>query len=305
MKARTLFTLAALAGIATTILKILTNYRAWKQEILDDLQANSRIANTVRGPIEYTMQGEGNGPIVLISHGTPAGYDQSMAFASLFTSKDITTISVSRPGYLRTPLAHNETPEAQADLYAALLDKLGIEKVIMLGMSGGGPSSLQFAIRHPERCSKLVLLCAVTRSYDEQRRVEALSPVQRFLQQQIVHFLSPDIAYFFLAIRARWFKTPIDEPFYRSYTRSDLRKTGYENDMTQLLHLQNLPLECITAPTLFLHGNADDNVPIEYAKYAVARIPNAQLVIDEGGNHDFFMKHKERVMPIIENFVGD
>lgn len=304
MKVRTLFTLTALTGITATILKILTSYHKWKRDILDDLQANSRIAHTVRGPIEYHMQGDGNGPIVLISHGTPAGYDQSIAFASLFPNKHITTISISRPGYLRTPLAHNETPEAQADLYAALLDKLDIKQVTMLGMSGGGPSSLQFAIRHPERCSKLVLLCAVTRSYDEQGRIEGLPPVQHFFQQYIMRFLPADLVYFFLAIRAQWFKTSVDESFYRSYTRSDLRQPGYENDITQLLHLQNMPLECIAAPTLFLHGDVDDNVPIEYAKYAVARIPNAQLVIDRDGNHDFFMKHQERVMPIIEAFVG-
>lgn len=303
MKARSLFTLAALTGSAVALLKIITSYRAWKQDILDKLQSNSRISNTAHGPIEYSVKGNANGPAILIAHGTPGGYDQSAAFASLFTG-NITTINISRPGYLRTPLANNETPEAQADLYAALLDKLGIEQVTMLGMSGGGPSALQFAIRHPERCSKLVLVCAVTYHYDEQGRVEALSLIQRFFQQQIVRFLSPDVAYFFLATHARWVNTPIGEPFYRSYTCSNLRKPGYENDIAQLVHLQTYPLEYITVPTLVLHGNADENVPIEYAKYAVAHIPNARLVIDEGGDHDFFMKHKERVIPIIETFVG-
>lgn len=118
-----------------------------------------------------------------------------------------------------------------------------------------------------------------------------------------MRFISADIAYFLLAIRARWFHTPIDEAFYRSYAWYELRKAGYENDVTQLLHLQHLPLECIAVPTLLLHGNADNNVPIEYAKFAVSRIPYAQLAIDEGGDHDFFMKHKERVIPIIEEFV--
>jgi len=39
-------------------------------------------------------------------------------------------IAVSRPGYLGTPLADGETPEAQADLYAALLDTLGIARAV-------------------------------------------------------------------------------------------------------------------------------------------------------------------------------
>lgn len=303
MKVGKLFTLVAFTGMAAAMLKIMMGYRLWKQDILNNLQVNSRIANTSHGPIEYNIQGDRSGPIILISHGTPAGYDQSIAFASLFRRKHITTISISRPGYLRTPLTHNKTPEAQADLYAALLDKLAIQQVMMIGMSGGGPSALQFALRHPEHCSKLILLCAVTRSYDELGRIQALPPLHYFVRQYLMRFISADIAYFLLAIRARWFHTPVSEQFYCSYACSDLRKAGYENDVTQLFHLQNIPLECIAMPTLLLHGNADTNVPIEYAKYAVAHIPNARLVIDEGGDHDFFMKHKERVIPLIEAFV--
>lgn len=303
MKARTLFTIAAFTGVATALLKIFTSYRTWKRDILDDLQANSRITTTSRGPIEYAMNGNKNGPIVLIAHGTPGGYDVSVAFASLFTDKNISTISISRPGYLRTPLTHNETPEAQADLYAALLDKLGIERVTMLGISGGGPSAMQFALRHPERCSKLVLLSAVTGYYDEQGRVALLPFIQRSLLFIIDHFLMRDFAYFLLSIRAKWSKTPVMATFYRTFTLNELRDYGYRNDIAQYTQLQRYPLESITVPTLVLHGEADDNVPMEHAKHAVSHIPNARLIVDEGGDHDFYAKHKERVMPMIEKFV--
>lgn len=290
-------------GVVTALLNIFTRYRTWKQNILDDVQANSRIATTSHGPIEYATSGNKNGPIVLIAHGTPGGYDVSAAFASLFTNKHISTISISRPGYLRTPLTHNETPEAQADLYAALLDKLNIEQVTMLGISGGGPSSLQFALRHPERCSKLVLLSAVTGYYDEQGRVASLPFIQRSLQYVIDHFLMRDFAYFLLSRRAKWSKTPVMATFYRTFTLNELRDYGYKNDIAQYIQLQNYPFEAITVPTFVLHGEADDNVPMEHAKHATAHIPNARLVVDEGGDHDFYVKHKERVMPIIEKFV--
>lgn len=303
MKARSLFTLAALAGSAATLLKITISYRSWKQDILDNLQSNSRISNTAHGPIEYSVKGNANGSIVLISHGTPGGYDHSAAFASLFTG-NIVAINISRPGYLRTPLANNKTPEAQADLYAALLDKLDIKRVTMLGISGGGPSALQFAIRHPERCSNLVLVCAVTYHYNEYEQIQMASPIQRFIQSQIARFLPHDLVYFFMAIRAKWFNAPILERFYCSFTYNELRKSGYENDIAQYVHLQTYPLERISAPTLVLHGDADNNVSIEHAKHAIAHIPNAQLVIDEDGNHDFFVKHKEKIIPIIETFVG-
>ena len=63
-------------------------------------------------------------------------------------------------------------PEAQADLYAALLDLLKIDSVVVIGLSGGGASALQFALRHPERCRGLILISAISRQ---------VPPLPRFL----------------------------------------------------------------------------------------------------------------------------
>lgn len=47
----------------------------------------------------------------------------------------------SRPGYLRTPLSVDRTPKEQAEALAALLDTLKIDKVAVVGGSGGGALS--------------------------------------------------------------------------------------------------------------------------------------------------------------------
>ena len=67
-------------------------------------------------------------------------------------------IAVSRFGYLRTPLPKDASAAAQADAHACLLDALNIKRAAVLGTSAGGPSSLQFALRHPDRTAALVLL---------------------------------------------------------------------------------------------------------------------------------------------------
>ena len=51
-------------------------------------------------------------------------------------------------------------PADQADAYALLLDTLGIERAAVFGYSGGGPSAIQFAFRHAERTSALILLAS-------------------------------------------------------------------------------------------------------------------------------------------------
>ena len=60
-------------------------------------------------------------------------------------------LTPDRPGYLGTPIVNGGTPERQADLAAALLDTLGIDRVAVVGLSAGGPGAIQFAVRHADR----------------------------------------------------------------------------------------------------------------------------------------------------------
>jgi len=63
---------------------------------------------------------------------------------------------------MRTPLESGKTAAEAADLMAALLDKLNIDRVIVHGTSGGGPTAYSFAIRHPDKCAALITSCAVS-----------------------------------------------------------------------------------------------------------------------------------------------
>ena len=62
----------------------------------------------------------------------------------------------------RRPLRAGRSAEAFADALVDLLDHLETERVIVLGISAAGPTALQFAGRHPERVSRLILQNAVT-----------------------------------------------------------------------------------------------------------------------------------------------
>src|SRR5258708_22018697 len=152
--------------------RAIRGYRQQMREIKSRLDAGSRVAGTAFGPIEYAVAGDG--PSVLVAHGIGGGYDQGLLVTHLTKEQPFKIISVSRFGYLRTPLARYRTPEEQADAYAALLDTLGIEKAAIVGISAGGTSALYFALRHPERFWALVSVAGVT-----QRLVPNLSRTQR------------------------------------------------------------------------------------------------------------------------------
>src|SRR5689334_16421824 len=106
--------LAAVGGM-----RVAGRYREQMSEIKSRLAAGSMVADTALGPVEYATHGEG--PAVLLAHGIGGGYDQSMLVTRLTDDRSLKIISVSRFGYLRSPLGRYRTPEEEADAYAALL----------------------------------------------------------------------------------------------------------------------------------------------------------------------------------------
>ena len=115
----------------------------------------SQVIETDCGPIEYATLGEGYP--VLVVHGIFGGFDQGLVIARGNVGEEFHSIVPSRFGYLRTPLPDDASPAGQADAFACLLDALRVQKAAVLGTSAGGTSAIQFALRHPERCSALVL----------------------------------------------------------------------------------------------------------------------------------------------------
>jgi len=101
-------------------------------------------------------------------HGTGGGFDQGLHFAQRLAVAGWQVIAPSRFGYLGKPFPADTSSEAQADAFADLLDAMRIERLPVLGGSASALSALQFALRHPRRCSALVPsylppLCRVAR----------------------------------------------------------------------------------------------------------------------------------------------
>ncbi len=151
----------AVLGIAGPIIAGLSalTYNNYQQDISrarERVSRGSQIVETLCGPIEYVTAGDG--PPVLVVHGAGGGYDQGIDFAKPLVDSGFRVIAMSRFGYLRTPLPVDASTEAQAKAHACLLDALNIPRAAVLGASAGAPSSIQFALKYPERCTALVLL---------------------------------------------------------------------------------------------------------------------------------------------------
>jgi pimeloyl-ACP methyl ester carboxylesterase len=286
---------------------VLISFRIWSANHNRELRAESQIAATALGNVEYAMVGEGVPYLQL--HGTPGGYDQVLIGRKVSPEEfeGVQSIAVSRPGYLRTPLESGRTFEEQADLYAALLDELGIDKVVVYASSGGGYSGVQFALRHPDRCLALVLY-APAYGYkpfpaDGVSGGFSTDLMNWAISGPLLGMLAPS----FLDESVELDDTKIltFRLLLRSVIPNADRRAGFENDLRLRADraVDAWPVEQIEVPTLFLHGDADENTDYASSVELAARMPNARLVTFEGGDHLIVVTRADEVRAEVNAFV--
>jgi 2-hydroxy-6-oxonona-2,4-dienedioate hydrolase len=297
---------ALLALVIAAVGVTYAKFWLWRAEIARGLDDPSSVVQTARGPIEFAAIGTGYPALYL--HGTPGGYDQVYNAAKLAIERGqpqlLRVIAPSRPGYLRTPLSVGATPEHQADAYKALLDALQVDKVVVLGGSGGGPSALRFALQYPERCAALVLVSAITQKLEDTDSQTGL--VEGFFQTEIGRWLFGGL---FLDSLAR--SNPADtkvhalgEIILKSTYPYAARNAGRLNDGEQYSRLARWPLAGIKCPTLIVHGTADTAVPYAHAQFAHEEIAGSRLEAFEGGDHFISITHGTKIDALVAEFAA-
>ncbi|QBD78990.1 alpha/beta hydrolase [Ktedonosporobacter rubrisoli] len=304
MEKKALLALSAATLTGLGALTVTENYQQWQRSELARLESGSQLIETALGPTEFASSG--SGPTILILHGSPGGYDQALNLGPALGLTNFSILAPSRPGYLRTPLSSGRSPEAQADLCAALLDALHIETAIVLGISGGGPSALQFALRHPEHCRALITLCAVTQRYNESEVYAQLALHQRLLNQLTDAALLSNACIYILQGLTDLVSTsehPETKDMLKSFSLPSLRRPGYDNDMQQFASMDIYPVEQLAMPTFIAQGTADTSVPFAQAQWLASKVPQARFVAVEGAGHMFFATHKDQVVPQLHSFL--
>jgi 2-hydroxy-6-oxonona-2,4-dienedioate hydrolase len=261
---------------------------------------SSVVVNTRCGPIEIQQSGQGI-PLLMI-HGSGGGHDQGMAWARPLVDRGVRVIAMSRFGYLRTPRPIDASPEAQADAHACLLDKLEIPKAAVMGVSAGGPSALQMAIRHPERVSALILVVPIT--YKPDTVANSAPLVSDDKDSLLMRLLGSDFL-FWTALRMapdslirHVLATPPEQVARASLSERtrvndmaerilpvSVRASGLRDDTRLGKSLRPYALETIQAPTLVASARDDGYGTFAGAQYTASRIPRAKFIGFENGGH--------------------
>jgi pimeloyl-ACP methyl ester carboxylesterase len=135
--------------------------------------------------IHYVDVGEG--PPIVFLHGLGAQLHHFTHPLFKVFGPGYRLIALDRPGSGYSTRARGSTgrlPE-QADIVCAFMERLGLEKPVIVGHSLGGSVALAIAVEHPEAISGLVLLAALThKEVDLRPEFKALfvsSPLKRFI----------------------------------------------------------------------------------------------------------------------------
>jgi pimeloyl-ACP methyl ester carboxylesterase len=309
-----LFAALGLVGFATL------RYQSWIKDCIQLLESGSKVIETSKGLVEYALYGAA-GPVILFVHGQPGGYDQVGQLGEVAAQHGFRMISLSRPGYLRTPIDVGRSPEEQADAIAALLDAHGIFRVSVVSLSGGGPAALQFALRHLARCQALVAISAVSRPKSPPMDIVGRLLSSRLFTSNVAswligeavklrpallaHVLVPDAS-----SRADILSDPRKLSTLIAIAQSGIqlsaqRRAGSRNDVEQFSNMPVYLVESIHVPTLVIHGTDDEQVPYTHGLFIAQRVPGAELYSIEGGTHIVFVTHAEQVLSRLFTFLSE
>lgn len=294
-------------------------------EVLPGVRMAPRVVDTELGRVEFDLT-PGEGPVVLASGGV-GGVIAARAALGWLDPDRYRLLSVSRPGYLGTPLSSGRGIDQQADLFVALLDHLRIDRAAVVTVSAGGPAGYMLALRQPERVAALVAIDSVSGRHDVP---ETAGPVAQAIfmnqwTQKVFGVLARrrpswmlrqvlrDTGYYSKAQVQAHLDFTLASPEALAFGRALLAtffpyrpsKAGSDNDTALFRELSHLPLEGVRCPALIVHGTHDADVKFCHGVYAYEHITGAERFwIEEGSHVGFWLSpHAAAAQAVARQFL--
>ena len=210
-------------------------------------------------------------------------------------------------GYSDKPADAQYTIDEQARAVIGLMDRLEIDKAVIVGASYGGAVASMIALDYPERVKKLILVGAVTNDDAKQKLLLRISCLP----------LIGDVATP-LFLGSRWILRKRMQDMYRrlgrpinekmvaarhhllatSNTHRAMIRTARRWSANRIEREASL----IRQPTLLVWGDDDDHIPIENALRMRDTLPNARLIVFRNCGHLPPAEQPEKFVDVVTQF---
>ncbi|MEV6301410.1 alpha/beta fold hydrolase [Actinoplanes sp. NPDC051861] len=182
------------------------------------------------------------------------------------------------------------------DLRAVLSDA-GISRASLLGYYHSVPTALAFAARNPTRVDRLVLFGGTP------RLAEAMRPAQT---QALLSLVDQDWNLFADAAATAWLgwdsasSSRATAEAFRTATSAPVAKAWFD----AARHIDvTAEVAAVQAPTLVLHRQSSEQIPIEASQRLAAALPNAEFMALPGATPTLFLTDPDTDLSLVTGFV--
>ena len=254
----------------------------------------------------------GSGPTVVFSHGWPLNADAWDAQMLFLGQQGYRVVAHDRRGHGRSEQTWSGNDyDTFADDLAALLDKLDLKDVTLVGHSMGGGEVTRYIGSHGnKRVNGAVLIGAIPPVMLKSDKNPGGLPMSVF----------DGIRAGLVADRSQFYKD-VSAPFYGA-NKPDAKVSQGIRDAFWLQGMQSSVIasyECVKAfsetdftedlkkievPTLIVHGDADQIVPIDASAHLSSKIvKNATLKVIPGAPHGLCTTHADQINALLLGFL--
>ena len=203
----------------------------------------------------------------------------------------------------RVPLSQLPTLEQRMEDVHAVMDAVGSERAVLIGVSEGGPMCSLFAATYPERTTALVMIgtyakrirdCDYPWGVSREEREAFFEMMQREWGKPVgIEERAPSMA---------------DDPEFRQWWATYLRM-GASPGAAVVLTKMNAEIDVrhvlphVRVPTLVIHRSGDMCLKVEEGRFVASLIPGCKYVELEGVDHLPFVGDQNAILDEIEEFL--
>jgi hypothetical protein len=303
--------------IITTIVGLSVLY--WKSDIpLEKLKekytnSDSKFIEVDGMSVHYRVEGwaQDSIPIVLL-HGTGASLHTWDGWVNALKSER-KIIRLDLPAYGLT--GPNPTSDYSQEFYATFINnfltKLGVKQCIISGNSLGGSIAWNYAVKYPEKVSKMILVDAggyamKSKSVPIAFQVAAWPIIKnlfkyvtpRSIVQKSIENVYADKSKVTETLVDRYFELSLREGNRRAFIdrMSEFRNKG-------ILNVKTSQIKNLLMPTLIIWGDKDFLIPLEVGEKFHADLPNDTLVVFKNLGHTPMEEDAAKTVAVVKDFL--
>jgi non-heme chloroperoxidase len=290
------------------------NTQSNRAQAANPAQAGSYITTQDGVQLYYKDWGPKDGPVVTFSHGWPLNSDSWESQMLFLADQGYRVIAHDRRGHGRSsqPWEGNDMDHYADDL-ATVINTLNLNDVTLVGFSTGGGEITRYIGRHgTDRVKKAALISAVppmmlrTEDYPGGLPIEVFDGLRKASldnRSQLYRDIASGPFFGFNRDGAKVSQGLIDSFWVQGM------QAGHKNTYDCIAAFSatdfRADLAKFDVPTLIVHGDDDQIVPIDASAHAAAeRVQNAELIVYPGAPHGLTDTHKDRLNQDLLDFLA-